>query len=63
MQQLNYSLLDKKYIIVIKRETPEKDYPCFGPRHNKMFLDDEVNDYINEQIKKAIQKLDEKYNH
>ena len=30
--------------------------------HNKLFADDSVNDYINEQIQRASKKLDEELN-
>ena len=62
MQPLDYSLLNKKGIVVIKPFVNNyKSTFMDENRHSKLFADDKVNDYINEQIKKAMCKLDEKY--
>lgn len=59
MQALNYSLLNKKPVVTI-RATGRKYKSTFMDenRHNKLFADDEVNEYVNAQIEKASQKLD-----
>ena len=60
MQSLNYSM-NKKPAIVTKQ--PERKYKSTfmdENRHSKLFANDEVNDYVNEQIRKASHRIDER---
>lgn len=61
MQPLNYSLLNKRGVVRICSVKDNKGKSCFldENRHNKLCAADDVNDYVNAQIKKASQKLDD----
>lgn len=61
MQPLDYSLLNKKGVVICNRTPERKRKSTFMDEnvHNKLFADDKVNDYINAQIQKASKKLDE----
>ena len=59
MQQLNYSIIDKKPIVVTKQsERKYKSTFLDENKHNKLFADDDVNDYVNAKIQDALTKLD-----
>ena len=59
MQQFNYSIIDKKPIVVTKQsERKYKSTFLNENKHNKLFADDDVNDYVNAKIQDALTKLD-----
>lgn len=59
MQQLNCSIIDKKPIVVTKQsERKYKSTFLDENKHNKLFADDDVNDYVNAKIQDALTKLD-----
>lgn len=61
MQALNYSLINKRPVVIIKSSNGKyKSTFMDENRHSKLFANDEVNNYVNEQIQKALHRIDEK---
>ncbi len=62
MQQLDYSLIKRRAVVPTSIDPAKAGKSCFMDenRHNRLFADKDVNEYINAQIKKASEILDEK---
>ena len=62
MQPLNYDMIDKNKVIFVRQPEykAETTRTCFGlhpPR--PLFNKEDVNEYVNKHIEKAMKKLDE----
>ena len=60
MKPLNYSLLNQKGVVVLTPYTSDNPRPSFVSRPRPIFADKDTNDYINEKLLKAHEKLDKK---
>lgn len=62
MQQSRCSLADKRVVVQASRNTAKVSKSCFIDEnsHNRLFDNDEVNEYINAQMKKESERLGKK---